>query len=76
MEEIVEDTQAMKTVESLAEILQLKEKCYIFKGEVKALKQEAKQCTERQAQLLELESFFIQMKVFVDISALHAVPKC
>ena len=39
----------MNTVASLAEILQLKEKCYILEGEVEALKQEAKKCTERQA---------------------------
>lgn len=31
------------------EIFQLKEKCYILKGEVEALKKEVKKCTERQA---------------------------
>lgn len=74
-EEVVQETQALNYVESLAEILQLKEQCSILKGEVQALRQEAKQCTETLAQLHEVESFFIQMKVFLDVSALRAVPK-
>lgn len=74
-EDIVEETQALNTVESFSEILQLKEKCYILKGEVEALKKEAKWCSERQVQLHDLEVFFIQMKVFLDVSALHALPK-
>lgn len=74
-EEVVEEIQALNTVESLAEILQVKGKCYNLKGEVEDIKQEAKHCSERQAELHEVERFFIQMKVFLDVSALHAVPK-
>ena len=57
-EEMVVETQAMNTVESLAGILQLNKRCSILEGEVEALKQEAKQCGESQARLHELESFF------------------
>lgn len=56
-----------------SEILQLKERCSILKGEVEVLKQEAKQCSERQAQLHEVERFFIQMKFFLEVSALQGV---
>lgn len=74
-EKDVEETQALITVESLAEILQLRERYSIVRGELEALKQEAKQCSEKQAQLHDVERFFIQMKVFLDVSTLHAVPK-
>lgn len=74
-EEVVQETQALNYMESLAEILQLKEQCSILEGEMQALKQEAKQYTERLAQLHEVEKFFTQIKVFLDVSALHAVPK-
>lgn len=70
---IVGETQAWRTMETLSEILQLKESCSILKGEVEVLKQEAKQCSERQAQLHEVERFFIQMKVFLEVSALQRV---
>ena len=62
-------------MKSLAEILQLNKSCSSLEGEVEALKQEARQCSERQAQLHDVERFFIQMKVFLDVSTLHAVPK-
>lgn len=74
-EDIVDETQAWITVESLSEIFQLKERCSILKGEVGVLKQEVKQCSERQAQLHEVESFLIPVKVFLEVSALHTVPK-
>ena len=51
----------------------MKERYSILIGEVEALKQEAKKCSERHAQLLEVERFFIQMKVFLDVSALQGL---
>lgn len=60
-------------MESLAEILQLNKSCSSLEGEVEALKQEARQCSERQAQLHDVVRFFIQMKVLLDVSAFHAV---
>ena len=62
-------------MESLSEIFQLKERCSILKGEGEVLRQEAKQCSERQAQLHEVERFLIPVKVFLEVSALHTVPK-
>ena len=49
-------------MESLAEISHLNKRCSSLEGEVEALKQQAKQCSERQAQLHDVERFFIQMK--------------
>lgn len=37
-EGVVEETQALNPVESLAQIFQLKEKCYILKGGIETLK--------------------------------------
>ena len=59
----------------MAIILQLNERCSNLEGDAEALKQEAKQFSERQTQLHEVEMFFIQMKIFLEVSASHAVSK-